>query len=235
MGWLEKLNQLKKESGMTTDDIVAASGLPKGTLNKIFAGATKDPQLSTVRAIVHCLGYTLDDLDDLSENARSKKSEPRFSLLEIEHIKKYRALNEHGKKMVDLVLDEEYEYCNPKIKLITRPYYSIPVSAGFGNPLDDSPEEELEIEDTIEHRKGDFIVKISGDSMKPNYNNGDLVLVQKQPTIEIGEIGIFVLNGESYIKKLGVNELISLNAKYLPKPYTAADSILCCGKVICKL
>lgn len=64
MDWLSKLNQMKKESGKTTEEISVISGIPKGTLNKLFAGQTKDPQLGTVRAVVHCLGHTLDDLDD---------------------------------------------------------------------------------------------------------------------------------------------------------------------------
>lgn len=67
MFWLDKLNQMKKKSGMTTDEISENSKVPKGTLNKIFAGQTKDPQLGTIKAVVHCMGYTLDDLDDGSE------------------------------------------------------------------------------------------------------------------------------------------------------------------------
>ena len=67
MFWLDKLNQMKKNSGMTTDEISEKSKVPKGTLNKIFAGQTKDPQLGTIKAVVHCMGYTLDDLDDGSE------------------------------------------------------------------------------------------------------------------------------------------------------------------------
>ena len=67
MFWLDKLNQMKKKSGMTTDEISEKSKVPKGTLNKIFAGQTKDPQLGTIKAVVHCMGYTLDDLDDGSE------------------------------------------------------------------------------------------------------------------------------------------------------------------------
>ena len=67
MFWLDKLNQMKKKSGMTTDEIAEKSKVPKGTLNKIFAGQTKDPQLGTIKAVVHCMGYTLDDLDDGSE------------------------------------------------------------------------------------------------------------------------------------------------------------------------
>lgn len=63
--WLENLNKLKKNSGMTIEQIALSSGVPKGTLNKLFAGQTKDPQLSTVSAVVHCMGYTLDDLSEI--------------------------------------------------------------------------------------------------------------------------------------------------------------------------
>ena len=72
MYWLSRLNEMKKTAGMTTDDIVNLTGLPKGTLNKIFAGQTKNPQLSTIRTIVHSMGYTLDDL----EPDQKKSSEP---------------------------------------------------------------------------------------------------------------------------------------------------------------
>ena len=57
MFWLDKLNQMKKKSGMTTDEISEKSKVPKGTLNKIFAGQTKDPQLGTIKAVVHCMVY----------------------------------------------------------------------------------------------------------------------------------------------------------------------------------
>lgn len=61
--WLETLNAMKKASGKTTDQICAESGVPKGTLNKLFAGQTRDPQYSTLKAVVNCLGYTVNDLD----------------------------------------------------------------------------------------------------------------------------------------------------------------------------
>ncbi len=78
-------------------------------------------------------------------------------------------------------------------------------------------------------------MRVSGNSMFPVYQNGDLVLVEKNARVDEGDIGIFVLNGESFIKKQGVDELISINPEYPPKPYSSNDSILCCGKVLCKL
>ena len=64
MSWLTNLNRMKKNCGKTTEQISIESGISKGTLNKIFAGQTKDPQYTTLKAIVNCLGYTIDDLDD---------------------------------------------------------------------------------------------------------------------------------------------------------------------------
>lgn len=60
--WLDILNDMKRRSGKTTEQISDESGIPKGTLNKLFAGQTKDPQHSTIYAVVHSLGYTVDDL-----------------------------------------------------------------------------------------------------------------------------------------------------------------------------
>lgn len=80
MLWLEKLNQMKKKSGMTTDEISEKSKVPKGTLNKLFAGQTKDPQLGTIKAVVHCMGYTLDDLDDGADEM--EKASPNTNVSE---------------------------------------------------------------------------------------------------------------------------------------------------------
>lgn len=93
--WLEKLNHLKKLSGMTIEQISAASGVPKGTLNKLFAGQTKDPQLSTVSAVVHCMGYTLDDLSDNTVNGKVVLTPQQSALLS-----SFDLLNEEGQSKV---------------------------------------------------------------------------------------------------------------------------------------
>lgn len=67
MSWLDAFNRLRKESGMSLDEISFKSGVPKGTLSKITSGITKNPSIETMRTLVHCMGYTLDDLDDGAE------------------------------------------------------------------------------------------------------------------------------------------------------------------------
>lgn len=109
--WLEKLNRLKKDSGMTIEQIAIASGVPKGTLNKLFAGQTKDPQLSTVSAVVHCMGYTLDDISDDTVRGKTTLTPAQSALLS-----SFDQLNEEGQQKAvdyvdDLVLTGRYKKC----------------------------------------------------------------------------------------------------------------------------
>ena len=62
--WLDKLRKMKESSKLTTKEISMQSGIPEPTLEKLFAGVTKDPKLETIRQLVHFFGYTLDDLED---------------------------------------------------------------------------------------------------------------------------------------------------------------------------
>jgi len=54
----------RKQAGMTIDELVEKSGVPKGTLNKIIGGVTKAPTLDNMKAIARALGKTLADFDD---------------------------------------------------------------------------------------------------------------------------------------------------------------------------
>jgi len=104
MNWLEILKRAKKEQGKTNDDISIESGISKSTIEKFFAGYTKDPQLSTVRKIAYTLGLTLDDLDD---GPRFEKIDPS----EQSHLKKYRSVDDHGRRAIDMITEHEYNRC----------------------------------------------------------------------------------------------------------------------------
>lgn len=63
MEWLQTLRQMKNLSGLTTREISERSGIPEPTLEKLFAGVTKEPKLTTLQPVVRCLGFSLDELD----------------------------------------------------------------------------------------------------------------------------------------------------------------------------
>lgn len=109
------------------------------------------------------------------------------------------------------------------------------VSAGLGYNLDDDDNwQEAEVVETAAVHQADFAVEVDGDSMEPDYLNGDILLVQSAPTIEVGEVGVFTLNGDGYVKELGEGELLSRNPEYDPIPIHESDSLQCWGRVIGK-
>lgn len=150
--------------------------------------------------------------------------------------KKYRALDEHGKTVIDYLLNEEYNRCNKAKKknaTIKIKHSIYKASAGFGFDLEDRDEwDEIDIPDTPEAHEADFAVTIYGNSMEPIYHDSDVVLVKIQDRVNIGETGIFIVNGQGFIKQYGGDRLISVNSDYEDIVFSEGDFIKCAGKVI---
>lgn len=163
------------------------------------------------------------------------KPDIEFSSSEINHVKKYRVLDDYGKELVDLVLEKEHDRCIASINekpaaLRIYTYMQKIAAAGNGFYFDDIPTETIE----APYMPGaDFIIGVSGDSMEPTYNDGDLVYVEKHQIIHSGEIGIFMVHNELYIKEVTDEGLKSHNPKY--KIIPGDESIQCIGKVLGKV
>lgn len=95
---------------------------------------------------------------------------------------------------------------------------------------------EIAIKDGIEY----FYLRVQGDSMNTKFNDGDLVLVQKQDTLENGEIGAIRVNGfDATVKRfktqgdLIILEPMSTNPIHTVQIYNPKDvDIKIIGKVI---
>ena len=163
------------------------------------------------------------------------KPDIEFSSSEINHVKKYRVLDDYGKELVDFILTKEHERCIASITekpaaLRIYTYMQKIAAAGNGFYFDDIPTETIE----APYMPGaDFIIGVSGDSMEPTYSDGDLVYVEKRQIIHSGEIGIFMIHNECYIKEVTDEGLKSHNPKYELIP--GDESIQCIGKVLGKV
>ena len=109
--------------------------------------------------------------------------------------------------------------------------YDTPVSAGLGNYLTDGGYSVIEVDSTVPHT-ADYAVRVSGDSMIPRFVDQQIIFIHEQPALDEGEIGIFCLNNEAYLKKLERGSLVSLNPAYEPIPVQDSDDLKVIGKVV---
>ena len=97
------------------------------------------------------------------------------------------------------------------------PLYSLAVSAGTGQFLDGENYEMVEVGAEVPEG-ANFGVRVAGDSMEPEYHDGQIVWVRQQRSLMTGETGIFLYDGCAYLKRLAAGEdrlaLHSLNPAY---------------------
>ena len=151
-------------------------------------------------------------------------------------ISTYKTLSPDNQKMALGLLETMYDIqSRNNIECITIKHSIYKVSAGKGYSLDGEDWEEINVVRTSESEQADFAVTVDGDSMLPDYKDGDIVLVKKQDTIELGQIGIFTMNNnQGFIKESGENCLISHNPEYDDIVPTENDIIECNGLVLGK-
>lgn len=250
--WLDNLKRMKAESGLTTKEISLQSGIPEPTLEKLFAGSTKDPKLETMRQIVHFFGHTLDDLDDTPKDT---KKAPSLSDEASKLAKDYDTrLDDWGQKAVRGLADTEIQRCEaehlrrltqkdaevatefvPTTKVI--PLIGSSFAAGRGDPDFGNPWEDYEVPIDTE---ADFAVRINGDSMEPYLPDGSIQLCRKGDPTD-GDVAALLLDGTFICKQVckdmyGNLYLFSLNRNRSDADQTilhnSGQTVTCFGTVI---
>ena len=154
------------------------------------------------------------------------------------HMDKYRKLAGRDRYLVDNMMDSMLvmREAEDTPKLIRLPYFEKPLAAGIGDPTEfEGLSEEIYLYETDEYRRADYVFRVNGDSMEPDYRSGDLVLVERVPsglTLQEGEIGAFIVGNEMYIKEYRADGLHSLNKKYDVLKFDADQAVYLIGKVL---
>lgn len=236
MDFTKRLREARQAAGLGQQDIAAAAGISKTAYSSYETGR-RQPDLSRLCRLAGALGVSADWLLGL---------EDRLSPEELAHIKKYRLLDLHGKELVGLVLEKEYDRMTAPQAVRDEARggwvtyincYDLAVSAGPGEPWSGAGyKTRLEIPEAQVPQNAHFCVRVNGDSMEPAYRDGDIVFVQRvEGSVQEGEIGVFFLNGDGYIKRLAPRALESLNPRYAPIPLHDYDDLRCQGRVLGKL
>jgi len=241
MGIGKRIKEAREQMGLTQAELGDLVGVTGSSITN-YEKETSHPKETVMYKLFEVLNVDANYLFQDVVNIPKKVNDVTFS--EYEHIKKYRDLDTHGKEMVDIVLDKEHSRSiaiketteQEEGNLINFPVSPYKASAGSGYLLfDEEPDEIWSVVSNSETRKADIGITVSGDSMEPLYYDSDVLLVRKQPDINIGEIGIFIKDGQGYVKKKGNDRLISINKSRSDIYPSENEEILCFGKVIGKL
>ena len=227
----EQIKKYRNIKGMTQQYIADALGESSGRVIYNWEKGVGRPDCDKLARLCDLLDVSADEL------IGSKYLIERPTAIEWTMLQKYRDLDDHGKEVVNFLINNEHNRVSTASKK-SKPcmykirWYTLPASAGSGNILDSDFAEELYVPESPEAEQADYVISVSGDSMEPTYHDGDKVFVEKCDSVNIGEIGIFIVNGDAYIKERGKNKLISHNEKYSHINLNVNDSIYCCGRVI---
>ena len=211
-----RMKERRESLGMTQVQLAELLGVTKGAIGNYETDANS-PKASILYKVFEVLKC---DANYLFQDEIRERREYTASPWEMENIiKKYRALDEHGKEMVTLAIECETRrmvkpaYEEKIVEVFPFRRYIQSASAGIGDFSDD---DSYDMIDLVKRPPAgaSFIIAVDGDSMEPTYNDGDLLFVRAQETIRVGEIGLFVIAGHLYIKEAGEDGLISHNEAY---------------------
>ena len=237
MGFSDTLRAARQEKGLTQQEVARVLEVDKTTYSGYETGR-RQPDVGKLQRLARLLELSGDQLLGLPPRAANVLTPE-----ELGKLKRYRLLDVHGRELVDLVLEKEYQRMTCREEKEEKGWvtyincYDLAVSAGTGEPWSGTGyKTRLEIPQQQVPENAHYCARVNGDSMEPAYKDGDIVFVERvEGCVQEGEVGIFLLNGEGYIKRLGDRELLSLNPKYGPIALHDYDDFRCQGRVLGKL
>lgn len=213
-----------------------ALGFSKGNVFSMWESGSNKSYIDYLPVIARKYGVTTDWLFGLTDDPTPPA----------EIIQKYRALDEHGRTLIDTLLALEYERCagaeeqsEPADGEYIR-HYLVPAAAGYAAPIEGEDYEEIP-RPADAPEGADFCITVRGDSMEPYIPDGSLAYIRRGAQLQEFDVGIFFVDGDVfckqwYVDREGTLHLLSANPKRqdanLSIPRDAGRSCVCFGKVL---
>ena len=231
-----RIKESREARGLLQSQLAQMIGVKSAGVISNWEQDVSKPDANKMVRLCQALDISLSYLLDYY----GKETAPLYSSEAMKLAKDYDSLDRHGRKVVRLVADEELARCaeaaqaaparepEETVYYITSWFYH-PMSAGTGEQAEREQPESLRLVKEPPHGTS-YVAPINGDSMEPTYHNGDRLFIHACEEIEPGQIGVFYMDGQQWVKELGDGVLISHNPDYPPRPMT--EDIRCQGLVL---
>lgn len=144
-----------------------------------------------------------------------------------------KTISKYFRITVDELIGNDREISNirdviPQDKVHMIPVYAT-VSAGFGAYAEDNIIDHLPMIIDNPYDVADTIgIRVKSDSMYPKIEDGDIIIVRKQESVDSGSVAVLLLDGEEgLVKKVEYGkdwiELHSFNPEYKTRRFEGAD------------
>ena len=230
----ENIKQYRLQNGWTQQELGSKIGMSKNAIGNYEKGF-RSPKKDTMFDLANAFNVSIDDLfPPIQKDSSSNTPQIQNIYDELKPPRQAKVLTYAEKQLAE----QRNEQSQPTevseaIQLYSYDYYDHPASAGTGQYLNDVRVERIELPVDID---ADFVIPIKGDSMEPEYHDGDLVFIQTSVDLNNGVIGVFNYNGDAYIKQLVIDKdqayLHSLNPAYKDMPITPDTDFRIIGEVV---
>ena len=222
------IKELRKSKKLTQKNLAELTGFKQNTISNHENG-NRQLDETDIRVYAEALGVSPQYLFDRAKPSSIEITSPPATS-QIQTI--YDQLEPPGQRKVityaEKLRDEQEKRRKAKINEVSEKVidlYQVEVvsetaaASGFnyGFGYDDTDRETIEVDERPPRH--DIATKVNGDSMQPNYQDGDILyLVDKGLTTYNGDLAVIAYGDRSYFKKIytenGRLRLVSLNDKY---------------------
>ena len=207
------IRKYRTAAGMDQAELASKLGYSKTAIGNWELGLTR-PDIDNVPRLCKELNIPVTELLDMEPETALPAEDKRF--LETLH-----RLDKFDRNTVWQIMDRLLFQQDSKEKArLRRAYlplcqYEEAAAAGIGAPMLDYAENETvyALQSKVPHGT-DGIIHVNGRSMEPTYRDGSYVYVEMGATVQPGQIGIFTVNGEAFIKEYQPDGLHSHNPRY---------------------
>ena len=246
----EIIKKFRDDNELSMDKFAKMSGLSKAYISVLEknkrpkTGKPVTPSIPVIKNVAEAMNMSFDELFNMLEDNQmisiglddviKKITEVSVQLHTDRQMKVYdfatEQLDAQNNNVVNIndYIEEESEWYEVK-------FYGS-VSAGTGLYLDDEQVETISFGADMIPNGTDFCLKVNGDSMDPTFHDGDYVFIKRETDFRNGSIGVVIVNGEAYLKKIYITDnsikLVSLNKKYKDITVTQDDNLKYVGTVV---